>query len=43
MDTSGKWVGAKEYKAGGVVYLDKTDEKTKVPMDELPYDEEGKI
>lgn len=30
------------YKAGGVVYLNKEDDKTKVPMDELP-NEEGKI
>jgi hypothetical protein len=42
MDTSGLWQNAKEYKAGGVVYLNKEDDKTKVPMDELP-NEEGKI
>jgi len=44
MDTSGLAKKPKEYKAGGVVYSDKNDDKTKVPMDEMPYlEKEGKL
>lgn len=40
MDTTGRWDEAKEYKTGGVVYSDKNDDKTYVPMDEMRDEEE---